>query len=145
MSCGHPTGQATSWKTNFRNYSRYSLSVLLNIIQHEQYIFSFQAHVSTVFVPLKVTPHHAQVSCNGDLGWGDPTYKVTWHINHVVAWQIKNVISSLSEGLWTPNLAGWWLRMRRLHQQSHVILWHRGHVAIKKTYLQFHNAHGPQT
>ena len=41
---------------------------------------------------------------------------------------MKNVISSLSEGLWIPNLAGWWLRMRGPHPQSHVtqdhvVLW----------------------
>ena len=44
-----------------------------------------------------------------------------WHINHVVRWQIKNVVSPLSQGLWTPNLAGWCLRMRGLH---HNVTWH---------------------
>ena len=35
-----------------------------------------------------------------------PTHKVIRHIVHVVKWQIKNVISLLSQGLWSPNLAG---------------------------------------
>ena len=39
-----PTRRATSWKANFENYSRYSLIKWYNIIQHEQYFFSFQAH-----------------------------------------------------------------------------------------------------
>ena len=52
-----------------------------------------------------------------------------------VMWQIKNVISSLSQGLWTPNLTGRWLRMRGLHPQSHVILQYCGHVTNKRRYL----------
>ena len=74
----------------------------------------------------------------GNLGWGDRTYKITWHIDRVVMWQIKNFISPLwqglcitwqkksvifplSQGLWTPTLAGR-LRMGILH------LWHLDHV-----------------
>ena len=38
-------------------------------------------------------------------------------------------------GLWTPNLAGWWFRMRGPHPQSHVILRYRGHVTNKKRYI----------
>ena len=38
-------------------------------------------------------------------------------------------------GLWTPNLAGWWFRMRGPHPQSHVILRYRGHVTNKKCYI----------
>ena len=49
----------------------------------------------------------------------------------MVTWQIKNVISPLSQGLWTPNVAGWWLRMRGLHLQSHVTHQSRAHVSIK--------------
>ena len=55
-----------------------------------------------------------------DLGWGDPTHKVTWHFDIVVMWQIKSVISPLSQGLWTPNLSLWWLRMKEPHLRSHV-------------------------
>ena len=39
------------------------------------------------------------------------------------------------QGLWTPNLAGWWLRMRGAHLQSHVTLRYRGHVTNKKRYI----------
>ena len=51
-----------------------------------------------------------------------------WHIKHVVTWQIKEVIFPLSQGLWTPSLAGWWLRMTEPHPQvtwniNHVVTW----------------------
>ena len=68
-------------------------------------------------------------------GRGKLTYKVTWHINHVVTRQIKNNISLLSQGLWTPNLANCWLRMRGRHPQSHVTLQYRGHVTTRKHYI----------
>ena len=38
-------------------------------------------------------------------------------------------------GLWTPNLGGWWFRMRGPHPQSHEILRYRGHVTNKKRYI----------
>ena len=69
---------------------------------------------------------------SGNLGWGDLIYIVTWHIDHVVLWQIINVVSPLSQGLWTPNLAGWYLRMRGPHPQCHVTLQHCGHLTNKK-------------
>ena len=47
----------------------------------------------------------------------------------------KNFISLLSQGLWTPNLAGWGLKMRGSHPQSHVRLQCRGHVPNKKGYI----------
>ena len=68
-------------------------------------------------------------------GWGDPTHKVTWHFDIVVTWQIKNVISLLSQGLWTPNLVNWWLRMRGRHPQSQVTLQYRGHATNRKRYI----------
>ena len=40
-------------------------------------------------------------------------------------------------GLWTPNLAGWWFRIRRPHPQSHVILRYRGHVTNKNVISLF--------
>ena len=43
----------------------------------------------------------------------------------MVTWQIKEVIFPLSQGLWTPNLSGWWLRMRESHPQ---VTWHIDHV-----------------
>ena len=50
---------------------------------------------------------------------------------------------TVPKGLWAPNLAGWWFRMRELHPQSHVdivVTWQ-----IKKLYIHFHKAYGPQT
>ena len=43
----------------------------------------------------------------------------------MVTWQIKGVISRLSQALWTLNLAGWWHRMREPHPQ---VTWHINHV-----------------
>ena len=43
----------------------------------------------------------------------------------MVTWQVKNVISLLSQGLWIPNLAGWWIRMRRPYCK---VTWHINHV-----------------
>ena len=59
----------------------------------------------------------------------DPAHKFTGHFNIVITWQLKNVIFPLSEGLCTPNVAGWWLRMREPHLQSHVKYRSRGRVS----------------
>ena len=40
----------------------------------------------------------------GDLRWGDSTHKFKWLTDNVVTWQIKNVISPHSQGLWLPKL-----------------------------------------
>ena len=47
----------------------------------------------------------------------------------------KNFISLLSQGLWTPNLAGWWLKMRVAHPQSHMRLRYRGQVTNQKRFI----------
>ena len=65
----------------------------------------------------------------------EPTQKVTWYINQVVTWLIKDVISPLSQSLWIPNLAGWWLRMKRPHPQSHVKHRSSGHVTNQKYFI----------
>ena len=70
-----------------------------------------------------------------DLGWGDLIHKVTWHLDIVVKWQIKNIRSPFPQDLWTPNLAGWWLRMREPHPQSHVSHQLCGHVTSRKLYI----------
>ena len=41
-----------------------------------------------------------------DLEWGDPTHKVTWRINDMVTWQIKNVLCPHSQGSWPSKLGG---------------------------------------
>ena len=50
-------------------------------------------------------------------------------------WQIKDAISPLSQGLWTPNLAGWWFRMKEPHPQSHVTHRPHGHAANQRCYI----------
>ena len=54
----------------------------------------------------------------------------------------KKFISLLSQGLWTPNLAGWWLKLRGPHPQSHVRLRYRGHVTNKKHISTFTRPNG---
>ena len=63
------------------------------------------------------------------VGWEDLTHKVTWHIDHVVTWNTKGATCPLSQGLCTPKLAGWWLRMRKAHPQ---VTWHINHVVTWK-------------
>ena len=51
----------------------------------------------------------------------------------MVTWQFKNAISPLSQGLWTPNLADWWLkRGEPTHKATWhidiVVMWHIIHV-----------------
>ena len=75
------------------------------------------------------------VSGKRELRMRESTYKVTWRINHVVTWQIKNVISLLSQGLWIPNLAGWWLWMKGPHPQSHLTYQPHDHVTNQKRYI----------
>ena len=53
----------------------------------------------------------------------------------MVTWQVKNVISLLLQGLWIPNLAGWWISMRRPYPQSHVTHQPRGQVTNQKRYI----------
>ena len=69
------------------------------------------------------------------LRWGDLTYKVTWHFNIVVTWQIKKVTFPLSQGRWTANLAGWWFRMRGPHLQIHATHRPRGHMTNQTRYI----------
>ena len=62
--------------------------------------------------------------------------QVTWHFKYIVTWQITHVISSLSQGLWIPNLAKWWLRVKGPHQQSHLTDRSSGQVSNQK-YFNF--------
>ena len=70
----------------------------------------------------------------GDLGWGDPTHKVTWHISQVVTWQIKKGISPLAQYLWTSTLAGYLLIMNGSHKRL-VTLQFCSHMEIWKHYI----------
>ena len=52
----------------------------------------------------------------------------------MITWQIKNVTIPLSQGVWTPDLAAWWLRMREPHPQSHVTHEPSGYVKHQRCY-----------
>ena len=49
--------------------------------------------------------------------------------------KMKNVISPLSQGLCTPDLGGWWLRIREPHPQSHLTDQPLGHVTTQRRYV----------
>ena len=49
-----------------------------------------------------------------------PTHKVTWHIDQVVTWQIRNILSLLSQGAGPGNLSRMVTRMRRPHPACHA-------------------------
>ena len=70
-----------------------------------------------------------------------PHPQVTWHIKHLVTWQIKDVISPLSQDLWIPNLAGWWLRMKRPHPESHLTDQSSGQVTNQKYFIFIFTRH----
>ena len=88
--------------------------------------------ITNAIISSSIRPMDRKLGCH--LGWEDPTQKVMWHFNIVVTWLIKTGISPLSQDLWTPNLAVWWLRISP-HPQSHVTLQYRGHVTNKKRYV----------
>ena len=54
----------------------------------------------------------------------------TWSRN-----KSKNFISLLLQGLWIPNLAGWCLKMRGPHPQSHVTLQLCGQMENQKRHI----------
>ena len=58
-----------------------------------------------------------------------------WHFIIVITWQVRNVISRLSQDLCTPNLAVCWLRISKPHPQRRVKHWSRGHVTDQKLYI----------
>ena len=69
-----------------------------------------------------------------------------WHFDIVVTWQIKNIISLLSQGLWTPNLVEWCRKMRERHPQSHLIYRSRGYVTNQKRFIStFTRVMAPKT
>ena len=53
----------------------------------------------------------------------------------MVTWQIKNVISPLSQDLCTPNLGVWWLWIKEPHPQSQVRHRPLGHVTAQRRYI----------
>ena len=60
----------------------------------------------------------------GKLIHNDPL--ITWSFE--VLWQIENLISSVPQAPWPPNMAGWELMVKGTHLWSHRILWQRGDV-----------------
>ena len=73
-----------------------------------------------------------------------PRTKSRDNFDIVVTWQIKNVISPLSQGLWILNLASSWLKTREpipTKSRDTSITWLGG--KSKTFYLHIHKAHGP--
>ena len=65
--------------------------------------------------------------------WGKLTHNdplVTWSCE--VTWQIENLISSLPQTLWPPNMVGWELMVRGTHLWSHMILWQRNTSSLTR-------------
>ena len=63
-------------------------------------------------------------------------------------WQIKIIISSQSQSLCPPNVAGWWHNLR-VPTNRYVRLWSRCLARLrhklKPFYLHYHSAYGHQT
>ena len=55
-------------------------------------------------------------------------------------WPFVNL--GIGSGIWTPNLPGWWLRMREPHPQIHETHESRGYLVT--LYFHIHKVHGPQ-
>ena len=49
--------------------------------------------------------------------------------------ELELILQTLLSPLWTPNLAGWLLRIRGPHSQSHATLRCRDHATHKKPYI----------
>ena len=78
-------------------------------LQYHRHVTNKKRYISTFTSPIE---HKF-----GDLGWGKSTYNDTWHFNYVVTWQIKNILSSLSEGTRSTKFSGWWLEWEDPTQQ----------------------------
>ena len=52
-------------------------------------------------------PYSHQNWQSGNLRWGNPTFQVTWPFHYVVTWQMKKLLSVLSQYLWSSNLVEW--------------------------------------
>ena len=92
--------------------------------------------VKRVIICSSVMPMDPKFSTVATQDEGNPTQGHVTHRtrNLMVTWQIKDVIFSLSQGLWTPNLAGWGLQMRGPHS-SHVIHQSSAHVKNLKYFI----------
>ena len=56
-------------------------------------------------------------------------------VDIVVLWQVKNVISPLSQGLWTPKLGRVQTQEEGVDPKGHVILRSCNHMAIQKRHI----------
>lgn len=54
-----------------------------------------------------------------------------WCFDHVITWQLKNLIPALPQHLWLPSFSEWWVRTGWAHSTSHVIVWPGGHLTNK--------------
>ena len=63
------------------------------------------------------------------------THKVAQNFDIMITWQIKGVISPLSQGRKPPNLAGWWLGIRQPHTLIHMTHLIHEQVTNQKRYI----------
>ena len=72
---------------------------------------------------------------------------MTW--SYELTRQSKTIISLLAHCLWPPNLASWWLAMRRFHPHCYSTIWSRGLTKsrdkLKSVYLNYHNIYDHKT
>ena len=67
---------------------------------------------------------------------------ITWFCE--IPWQTKNVVFPILQCLVSPNLVGWWHKLRSSYPESHLMLWTRGLARLrwkqKPLYLHYQNA-----
>ena len=72
---------------------------------------------------------------------------ITW--SREFTWLIQSLISLFSQGLWLPNMTGWWLMVRRTYLWTHMILWQSGDVRSrdksKVQHILFGKTYGYET
>lgn len=66
-----------------------------------------------------------------------------------ISWQMKNLVSSVPQGLWAPDMGDWSLIVRETLLWSHNSLWPRGHVCsrdkLKAQHILFVKTYGHKT
>ena len=139
--CGHVTSKKTLYLRFHKACGLHALQgsdlvwwdLTYKVTWHINHVVTWQ--IKNVLSSLSLGLYRPQTLQGSGSGWGDLIYKVTWHINHVVTWQIKKIYIFTFTRPMDPKLAGWWLKMRRPHPQSHVRLRYRGHMTNKKHYI----------
>ena len=72
---------------------------------------------------------------SGNLRWGNPTLKVTWLFDYVVAWQMEKTYICTATILMIIRLGSMIAYHRRSDIPSQVTFWSRGHVTNMQHYF----------